>query len=408
MTRVRRRLLLATVLAASCGPPEEPFDPASVPSPDLGLVEEESLVEAVTTAREEVLQASASAQAWGHLGDVMLAHGWEAEAATCYREAERRDGREPAWPYLRGRSLETTDPAGALAAYDEARANGESSAALHLHRATVLRDLGRLDEARAALALAAQALPGHPGPQVGLGQVALERGDWAAAREHFLRAVALNPGQSDAHQGLAQAFLALGDPERAREHGQLGKRPPRDVALPDPHWLRVEEAGATRYWAYRRGDRYRQLGDDERAVAELSKAITDEQRDPMTWYDYGNALRRTGRTQEALYAYDRALLAIDDPFYRERVEPERVAKIHVNAGLLRAQTGDPASAERHWRQALGLDPGLVEATVNLARLLAMQGRTGEAAALLERHPERGTDPKISGLLAEIQDHRSAR
>ncbi len=53
---------------------------------------------------------------------------------------------------------------------------------------------------------------------------------------------------------------------------------------------------------------------------------------------------------------------------------------HLNMAVVYANRGEPAKAERHYRQALRIDPGFVPAGINLAMLLDEQGRSDEAEA----------------------------
>ena len=71
----------------------------------------------------------------------------------------------------------------------------------------------------------------------------------------------------------------------------------------------------------------------------------------------------------------------------------------VARGLAAETAGDPAGAERLFRQALGADPGHVGATLGLAQVAATQGDLEQARRLLE--PLR-PDPDAERLLAAIE------
>ena len=58
----------------------------------------------------------------------------------------------------------------------------------------------------------------------------------------------------------------------------------------------------------------------------------------------------------------------------------------LNLGNLEACLGDPATAERYYRQALAVDDLFLPAKMNLAVLLSGQGRNGEAEKLLREAP----------------------
>jgi tetratricopeptide (TPR) repeat protein len=78
-------------------------------------------------------------------------------------------------------------------------------------------------------------------------------------------------------------------------------------------------------------------------------------------------------------------------------EPDAPALLAF-AGLLAAQSGDPAAAVPHFRRALALDPGDLAMRVNLATALAASGARDEAAAVCAAGPD---DPRLSRLAAYV-------
>jgi len=114
------------------------------------------------------------------------------------------------------------------------------------------------------------------------------------------------------------------------------------------------------------------------------------------------AIRARGRGDIALYL---GVLAVvgwwsnSDPHgFRERHLP---TESHLRLGVFHATRGDPASAERHYRRALELNPGFAEGWNNLGALYAGRGdlvRAGEAfERSLEAHP--GYPKAVSNLAA---------
>src|SRR5207302_11227917 len=55
---------------------------------------------AIEEARASVNHSPASAESWGRLGMVLLAHQFWEEARRCFVEAERLNRAEPRWPYF--------------------------------------------------------------------------------------------------------------------------------------------------------------------------------------------------------------------------------------------------------------------------------------------------------------------
>lgn len=73
---------------------------------------------------------------------------------------------------------------------------------------------------------------------------------------------------------------------------------------------------------------------------------------------------------------------------------------------LQAADAEPAAAEVLLREALALEPGLVEATLDLARLQLDAARLEETQALLESLPTAGRSDRHAHLMARLQLARS--
>lgn len=73
------------------------------------------------------------------------------------------------------------------------------------------------------------------------------------------------------------------------------------------------------------------------------------------------------------------------PFTRgERRSPERNAGDWFERAVALEEAGDIAAAAEAYRKVLALEPGFVDASVNLGRVLHQQGRLSEAAVLYRR------------------------
>ena len=113
----------------------------------------------------------------------------------------------------------------------------------------------------------------------------------------------------------------------------------------------------------------------------------------------GVLLDARGRPEEALQHFDAALAL------RPRGET------HFNAGNVCAKLGRAAEAERHYRNALRLDPALTAAALNFGALLANQGRLPEARELLlaanAHQPHVASVQYNLAVIAWLQDDLSA-
>lgn len=392
-----RATVLSMVLAASlagCGG-ERP----EIPRPELS--EAEPLVaRVVAEARENVEREPGSATAWGRLGHVLLAHGWEADAARAYRHATDLEPDDGQWWYYLGRSLQEIDPAAAEEALARSIGVDPGYAAAYELDARLLRQLGRPDEAARRLETLVELAPESPVPHWALGEIALAAGRHEEARDRLERAVEMAPGYSEAHRALSRALLSLGERAAAERHARLGERPTRYQPVPDPHWTRVRLAGATRRDFAERGRLLLAGGEFEAAAQQLEVAVSDGEATPRLRRNLGLALVGAGRHSEAVPVLERAVAEADSA----DLEADERSRILAALGAARAGVGDLEEAERDLRRALEFDPGSVDALAQMALVHHLSGRTGEAIRLLE---DSGVDaPELDRLrdaLAEELD-----
>lgn len=353
--------LAATLLAAALPLAASGLEAPAVRPPDLSGLEpavaeqigqmQRALTDELAKPKPESREVAA---AYGELGQVYLAYGWNDAAADCFRLAAQRDGGEVSWTYLLGAAEQAAgrlDSAAAAFAHALDLSPAAGVAAIHLAEIRLLQ--GRPDEAEAALkpALTVRAL--SPAAHSLLGQAALARHDFKAAVEHLTAALADVPDANRLHHPLALAYRGLGDRAKAEEHlaqaGQVGLKPP------DP------------------------LLD---AVAALK---TGERLALMS----GKTAARAGRFADAAQEFRRALAS----------RPESV-EARVNLGAMLANLGDRAGAVEQFREALKRDPGNATSHFNLASLQAQQAE-GPARQEALTHVE-------AALVARPQDAEAHR
>jgi tetratricopeptide (TPR) repeat protein len=240
-------------------------------------------------------------------------------------------------------------------------------------------DAGRLDEAYNALRTA---LLGNEKPSLllELGEVELRRGHASGARDAFRRVVEVDPGNDRAWASLGLLAARAGDLSSARD--ELDKGLQANGTLFEPRVVRAEIALADGHpdaavgnlqralqvkpgdpWASGwLGVAYLASGDNANAAAGLGDAVKAGQSEfslPLA-----EALRRLGRTDQALAALDAA--KADTP----------------QAGVLRARClldeGKPADAEAVLKRVVGAAPADAAARYLLGYALHAQGRWQEA------------------------------
>jgi protein O-mannosyl-transferase len=105
----------------------------------------------------------------------------------------------------------------------------------------------------------------------------------------------------------------------------------------------------------------------DEAIANYRKALEINPNYVETHNNIGILLAQSGRTDEAIAHYRKAL----------EINPNYV-ETHNNIGILLAQSGRTDEAITHYRKALEINPNYAEAHFNLGNLLANSGRTDEA------------------------------
>ena len=231
--------------------------------------------------------------------------------------------------------------------------------------------------------------------RIALGQVEMERGDLASAREDLEGAVGLIPiGLFPRERGLALGQLGLlllrqGDYDAARDRLRDAKQLIDDegtnVPPSHPERLRILINLAKTYeW---NGD----LDLAELLLEQVAESLGEA--DPYTRCLYQNNL---AMLRYASGAFDQSRADLNEARSIAELEfggeSDRVAEIDVNLGRLAFEEGNLDEAEGRFRSALGVverrfGPSyhrFAEILGDLGRTLSMAGRTDEARATMER------------------------
>ncbi|MBZ5701841.1 MAG: tetratricopeptide repeat protein [Acidobacteriia bacterium] len=182
------------------------------------------------------------------------------------------------------------------------------------------------------------------------GKKAEERGDAAAAVEHYQAALRLAPDFYPAHNNLGIRYLQKGDAKAAEEE-----------------FRRVLELNGNSAQAY---------------------------------FNLGNVLYLTGRNEEARRTLEAGL----------RFAPSSALGRYLYGSVL-ARLGDFHSAEQELKTARELDPKMPQVLLALATLYLQTGRQSEAAAVFEsflkQFPKDPLAPKVRAALDKLA-HSSTR
>ena len=359
--------------------------PNWVPQPnDIAHVEEQRLLAVVKAAQKTLIETPKDATAWGQLGNIYFVHGWEVEAAECYRSTVEIAPNEFRWLYYLGMTTYKVNPQAAAQTLAAAIKLDPQYTPAHIYRAAALRSLGHIDQAKKHLKVANKLDPQNPYASLWFGELALTAQQFEAAQIHLQRALQLNPEQSEAHAAMAQVASVLGEKEAATQHAQASRKRTKYTQMRDPLWWDVLKLGVTAQRYAERGNRYLQQGNFKRAVSELEVAITGLDKDSHLWLNYGIALLLNKQYSEAVAVLKNTLVVTRANENTSR-NPTEIADLkvqsHYNLGLAYYHNDQTEKAVAAYQKAIQLNPNFADAYGGLG---VIYWRTGNLDAAI-RH-----------------------
>ena len=412
--------LLAAGLAGCGEDSTGPSGPiaATIPTLDLSAAEP-PVAERITQARKAVERNPGSTEAWGHLGVVLDAHGFFADAVACYRRAGQLAPQDVRWPYLIGLVLAFDDPNSAIDAFERAIAIGPESAVIMSYCADALVRAGWEDKARRRYEAALEADTKCRKARLGLGELAIRRGALEEAQVHLQRAAAIDFYDRQVHAKLARVYRRLGDASRAEREALLVRAYPDLGAVPDPIRAQVTREAVSSKARTKRGLAYVARGQYAEAETEFRRALAVRPDSVRNHLNLGGVFLRQGQIDSAIDIFRQTLgTAPDDPEVHNNLavallEDGRLREAadllhtalrlapkhdgaHYNLGTLRERQGKTDEAAAFYRQALAINPVNARAHQALANLLERSGRPDEAvshwraAVDFGRHPREPT------------------
>lgn len=383
------------------------LDPASFTWPyELGLATAQrgDLEAAAAAYRRALALSPENAPARLRLAEVELTDGRLEEAAAGFRPVLEEEGYAAAAHYGLGRvELARGDAAEALTHFDAALALEPEAGVVHHSRGLALRQLGRLDEAREALARPANAEVAFPDPLaerlatlaesagafLQRGNRALVAGRLDEAVAAYRRAVEADPEAVEARRNLALALLRHGDAKAAVEALQAGlAHDPQRVwlhfdlgnaylAAGEPELAvgafqrAVELVGDFTDARFNLANTLVSLGRWQEAAEQLEAVLGEQPDNPRARYLAAMALHRTGHSQEA--AERLAALVAERP--TDATAREGLATVLADSHRI-------ARARQVYEEALALDLPAGDRGRLLGRLAELAWRGGDRAAAI--------------------------
>jgi tetratricopeptide (TPR) repeat protein len=400
-------------------------DSVHLPTVDLTNADPE-VAEAIKSATDDVRRAPRSATAWGKLGKVLAAHRYFDAADDCFVEAERLQPHEPRWPLFRGLTLIFRDPDAAIAEFQHSLKLRPDEPAVRLRLADALAAQGRLDGAEAEYRWLLQDDTLAPRAQLGLGRLAYQRGDLAAARRYLGQCATHPLSRKEAHALLAEVEQRSNDPSAASRERGIASDLPDDQDWFDPFVDEINREKKGRAFRLNYAGQQLDVRSPEEAEPLFEGLIRDYPDWDQAWLAYGRLLLKSQAYLPASDALSKAVSlapdSVDGHFYlgsalfqrgewrqaatqfREvtRVKPDH-ALAYNNLGHCLLRLNDHPAAMEAFRAAVRAKPTMAVAHTNLGKLLAEQGNKKaaieELSLALELNPE---DPEARKALDQLQ------
>lgn len=368
--------ILASILALACGdaapPPSEEAEIA-VPEPDTTDMEPQ-VERRLEETRTAVLQAPASAAAWGRLGMVAHAHELWDEAIVAYRRAEKLDRSDERWPYFLGDVLTAvgTDLPGAAEAFRRAMALRPEYGPAHMRLGNVLLSQGQLEEAARELERALELAPDLHPARVALAQIRLSQRELERAAELLERVLEEEPRHGRALSTLGQVYMRLGRRDEARDIAQRARDADLYNLYSDPLMSEVVAEGISSVLVWERAQAFFEDGNYEQAVRGLREVVRLKPSNTEARHQLAVALGHVGDLPGSRRQLERTLA----------LAPERTEAL-VQLASVELDLENPQAAIGHLERYLALRPDDTEARWLLGRAQRLAGSPAAALATFE-------------------------
>ncbi|WP_413677314.1 tetratricopeptide repeat protein [Prochlorococcus sp. MIT 0916] len=236
--------------------------------------------------------------------------------------------------------------------------------------ASILNDLGKLEEAELSIRKAIKIKPDFAAAHSNLGNILRDLGKLEEAELSIRKAVELNPEFADAHSNLGNILRDLGKLEEA----ELSTR--KAVEL-NPNFAMAHS---------NLGNILRDLGKLEEAELSTRKAVELNPNFAMAHSNLGNILRDLGKLKEAELSTRKAV----------KLNPNH-AIANLNLGNILRDLDKLKEAELFTRKAIDLNPEFADAHSNLGNILRDLGKLEEAELSTRKAVELNPKHAIANL-----------
>jgi len=403
-----------------------------VPTPHLDHLEEavsrqllegrrmvDAVVGTTTVSRQK------RGQAFGELGQLYHAYELNEAAEACYYNAVVLAPSSFEWKYSLGYLRQTVGKfSEALEIYRQMNPDQlapQQAYLVYIRRGECYRKLNHIQQAKAAFNTAYKINPQGAAVLARQGEIALQEKQYEEAIKYLVSALQKQPGANKLHYSLAMAYRGTGDMEKARYH--LSKKGMVGVQPPDPLKKRLENL-VTGYRVHLLAGKLAfSAGRYVEAAEEFQKAVEVDPKKPAARINLGTTLVKFRKYRQAISQFMAAL----------QLAPDNLTA-HFNLGKLYGFLGDHGKAVQHlevvvnkdpkdfnahlalanayrkvqrfdkafehYKAALGIQPGLTWAWLDMSSLYLATSQHREALRVLEEaHSRIPHDRPIAHVLA---------
>ena len=215
-----------------------------------------------------------------------------------------------------------------------------------------------------------------------LGSALSSLGELAAAKEHLEKAIALGDNQPEVQYDLAKVLQRLGETAQAQEKLDIYQRLKRSQSE------RTQAAGKAEV-----GDEAMKAGDTAKAITLYKDALESNPDEPLLYYKLSRALDKARDIDGEKAALQRAI----------QLNPN-LAEAQIQMGFLSARAGDTNAAEGYFRAAVKASPSQVVAWINLGATLVSEAKWDDAKQAvghaLEIDPDNAQALRLSQAISD--------
>lgn len=393
LARVLMLLLVIIAIAFYCyGVPRQdaPSEIVTPPAVDLAA-SHPAVVKVISDARASVVAEPQSAEAWGHYGMCLHAHGFEAAAIACFEQAANLDPGDYRWPYLLGISTTVAAPERGLGYFERAADLRPELVFVRLRAAELMLDLNRTAEAEAYLQDILAVEPANARASLAMARLTFARREFENSLRWAEQAVNGAPNVRSTYELLTRICFQLERKEQAQTYlSQLRALKDHDDDWPDPLVAHVMELRADPQWILFKIQQQLDSGQTQNAITALKQMVADH----PEWIEF-----RIELAHRLLSVGDWAAVdALLDEGLRQSPQSER---LHRLRGLVHYAEGDHRRAADEFRHAIRLKPDYAVAHYNLGQCLLDLGE--EAEAVNEFEQALRIQPGLPGVRERLQE-----